>query len=178
MKALLDTCVIFPPVLRDVLLTVAARGVYEPLWSARILEEWARAARRHGCEEEARDLATAMNTQFPAACVPPRPGLEARLNLPDPDDIHVLAAAITGNADVIVTHNAGDFPQNVLRAEGVERREPDGLLWEMWSHHPDAVTAALQTVHRRAEVMAGQEVSLKALLKRARLPRLAKAVTA
>lgn len=178
MRAVLDTCVIFPPVMRDVLLSVAARGLYQPLWSDRILEEWARAARRHGQEDIARDLGRAMNAQFPDALVPQRMGIEARLHLPDPDDIHVLSAAITGSADIIITVNASDFPQHVLRAEGVERREPDGLLWELWSHHPQTVADAVAQVHARAEAMAGAEVSLRALLKRARLPRLAKAVTA
>ncbi|MCJ8139236.1 RSP_2648 family PIN domain-containing protein [Falsirhodobacter halotolerans] len=177
MRAVLDTCVIFPPVLRDILLGCAARGLYQPLWSDRILEEWARAARRKGFGDAARDLAAAMDAQFPNAKVPPRPGLEGRLHLPDPADIHVLATAITGSADAIITLNAGDFPQHVLRAEGVERRAPDSVLWEMWSHDPKAVGAVLARVHARAEEMAGAEVSLRALLKRVRLPRLAKAVT-
>ncbi|WP_435168735.1 RSP_2648 family PIN domain-containing protein [Falsirhodobacter sp. 1013] len=176
MRAVLDTCVIFPPVLRDVLLSVAARGVYQPLWSERILEEWARAARRHGQEEAVRQTAAAMNAQFVGAMVGPRPGLEARLHLPDPDDIHVLATAIAGSADIIITVNASDFPQHVLRAEGVERRDPDGLLWEMWSHHAGPVSEAVSQVHQRAEAMSGGPVSRKALLKRARLPRLAKAL--
>lgn len=178
MRAVLDACVIFPPVMRDVLLTVAARGLYQPLWSARILEEWARAARRHRQEDMARNLGHAMNAQFPAALVPERQGLEARLHLPDPDDVHVLAAAITGSADIIITMNASDFPQHILRAEGVERREPDGFLWELWSHHPDIVGDAVAQVHARSEAMAGGDLSLRALLKRARLPRLAKALTA
>ncbi|WP_128254075.1 RSP_2648 family PIN domain-containing protein [Falsirhodobacter deserti] len=178
MRAVLDTCVIFPPILRDILLGVAAQGLYQPLWSARILEEWARAARRHGSEDEARAVAAAMNAQFADAMVPARSGLEGRLHLPDPNDIHVLATAITGSADIIITMNAADFPQHLLRAEGVERREPDGLLWEIWSHHPEAVAGAVARAHARAEELSGAEVSLRAMLKRARLPRLAKAVTA
>ncbi|QUS35366.1 RSP_2648 family PIN domain-containing protein [Falsirhodobacter algicola] len=178
MRAVLDTCVIFPPVLRDMLLGVAAQGVFVPLWSERILEEWARAARRHGSEDEARAVGAAMRAQFASATVPPRPGLEARLHLPDENDIHVLATAIAGSADVIVTFNAQDFPRHILAAEGVERRDPDSLLWEMWSHHPAPVAEVAQRVHRRAEEIAGQPVSLRALLKRAGLPRVAKAVTA
>lgn len=177
MRAVLDTCVIFPPVLRDILLGCAARGLYQPLWSDRILEEWARAARRKGFGEEARALIPAMEAQFPQAKVPPRPGLEARLHLPDPADIHVLATAITGSADVIVTLNAADFPQHVLRAEGVERQGPDGFLWAMWSDVPEDVANVVCGVHARAEALAGKEVSLRAMLKRVRLSRLAKALT-
>lgn len=177
MRAVLDTCVIFPPVLRDILLGCAARGLYHPLWSDRILEEWARAARRKGFGDDARTFIPAMEAQFPHAKVPPRPGLEARLHLPDPADIHVLATAITGSADVIVTLNAADFPRHVLRAEGVEREGPDGFLWAMWSRSPDIVADVVHGVHARAEEMAGADVSLRAMLKRVRLSRLAKALT-
>jgi len=98
--------------------------------------------------------------------------------LPDPNDTHVLAVAVASGADAIVTFNAQDFPRHVLAAEGVARRDPDGFLWELWSGAPDAVGAVIARVHARAEAMAGAPVSLKALLKRAQCPRLAKAVTA
>ena len=65
----------------------------------------------------------------------------------------------------------------MLAAEGVQRRDPDGFLWELWSGDPGRAGAVIARVHARAEEMAGGTVSLKALLKRASLPRLAKAVT-
>lgn len=178
MRVVLDACVIFPPILRDILLGVAAAGLYQPLWSERIIEEWARATRKIGplAEGEARIVAGAMNAQFPGAMQRAEPGLESRLYLPDPNDIHVLAVAIGSSADAILTFNASDFPRHTLAEEGVERRDPDGFLWELWSHHPDAVTAAVDRVHARAEQMAGAEVSRKGMLKRGRLPRLAKVV--
>lgn len=176
MKAALDTCVIYPPVLRAILLQAARAGLYRPLWSERILEEWARASIKMGSEAEVRAEAQAMRAVFPAAMVAPRPGLESRLHLPDENDIHVLATAIAGGADAIVTFNAQDFPRHTLAAEGLERRDPDGFLWELWSKHPDEMATILSRVHRDAEVMAGAPVSLKSLLKRARLNRLAKAV--
>ncbi len=178
MRLLLDACVLVPPVMRAVLVAVAGQGLFEPLWSARILEEWRRAARRFGAPEG--DLAEAaiarLSLSFPKATVPPQPGLEARLHLPDPDDIHVLAVAIAGSADAIVTLNARDFPRGTLAGEGVARRDPDGLLWELWSHHPDRVDAALEGVRADASRMSGEERALKPLLKRAKLTRLARAV--
>lgn len=180
MRLLLDACVIFPTVLREILLGCAAGGLFTPLWSARILEEWARASRRLGplAEGQARAEAAAMMAAFPQAMVPPQPGLESRLHLPDEADIHVLAVAIGGSADAILTFNAADFPRGVLAAEGVQRRDPDGFLWELWSFHPEAVGAVIAGVHARAEAISGAPVSLRALLKRSQLPRLAKALQA
>lgn len=173
-RLVLDACVLVPPVLCDCLLRVAVAGLYRPLWSARILGEWAHAAARRG--DRADSLIARAVAAFPGALVPPAPGIEARLHLPDPDDIHVLATAIAGSADAIVTWNATDFPRGPLRAEGVDRRDPDGLLWEMWSHHPQTVGDALEGVRAGAERMAGVPVELAPLLRRARLTRLARAV--
>ncbi|HAW46978.1 MAG TPA: PIN domain-containing protein, partial [Roseovarius sp.] len=65
--------------------------------------------------------------------------LEARLWLPDPADTHVLAAAIAGSADGILTLNARDFPRNVLAEEGVWRTDPDGFLHGIWQAQPGMV---------------------------------------
>ncbi|MEA5162319.1 PIN domain-containing protein [Cereibacter johrii] len=180
MRVVLDACVLFPTVLREILLGCAARGLFVPLWSERILEEWARATRRLGplAEVQARGEGTALRAAFPSATIPPQPGLEARLHLPDEADIHVLAVAIAGHADAILTFNAADFPRGTLSAEGLARRDPDGFLWELWSFHPEAVAAAVEEVRARAEAISGAPVALKGLLKRVRLPRLAKALQA
>jgi len=180
MKAVLDACVIFPPVLRDLLVGVAARGLYQPVWSDRILREWGRATAKlgAGAMAEAEVRAGVLRADFPQALAREQPGIEARLMLPDPDDVHVLAVAIGSHADCIVTFNAADFPRNILSEEGLDRRDPDGFLWELWSHHPGEVGQVIHDVHARAEAMAGVPVSLKALLKRAKLGRLARAVMA
>lgn len=141
MKVVLDACVLYPTVLREILTGVARAGLYTPLWSDRILEEWARATRKIGplAEGIARGEAAQLISAFPKASIAPQPGLEARLHLPDENDIHVLAVAIAGSADAIITFNARDFPRHVLEGEGLVRRDPDGFLWEIWSHNPDAV---------------------------------------
>lgn len=178
MRVVLDACVLFPTVLREVLIGVARAGLYRPLWSDRILEEWARAARRFGPGDEviARGQIAALRAEFPAACVLPQPGLESRLHLPDQNDIHVLASAIAGHADVIVTFNAADFPRGVLAGEGLDRRDPDSFLWQLWSHHPDTVAACAEAVRAKAEQLSGEDQPIRALMKRARLPRLGKAL--
>lgn len=180
MKVLLDACVLYPTVLREILLAVAARGLFRPLWSARILEEWARATRKLGAvaEQMARGEVAQVQADFPAAMVQVPEAVAARLVLPDPDDVHVLAAAIGAGADVLLTFNHGDFPQHVLAAEGIQRRDPDGLLWELWSGNADTVAAAVTQVHAEAERLSGEALPLRAFLKRAGLPRLGKAMTA
>ena len=178
MRAVLDACVLYPTVLREMLIGAAEAGLYVPLWSARILEEWARATRKLGPAEEtfARGEIAALRAAFPGAEVAPRAGLEARLHLPDENDIHVLAAAIAGGADAIITLNRADFPGGTLAGEGLERRDPDGFLWQLWSHHPEALAEVARAVQARAEAALGAPQPLRALMKRARLPRLGKAL--
>ena len=81
MKVLLDACVIYPTVMREMLLGVAAQGAFTPLWSARILEEWARAARKigPGGEAQARGEIALLAIDWPEAEVSWSPSLEARL---------------------------------------------------------------------------------------------------
>ncbi|MDJ0827201.1 MAG: PIN domain-containing protein [Rhodobacter sp.] len=179
MKALLDACVLYPTVMREVLLAVAGQGLFTPLWSDRILEEWARAARKLGPEGEtlARGDIALIRAAWPNATIPRAPGIEARLWLPDQHDIHVLASAIAGSAEVLLTVNAQDFPQNALAAEGLVRRDPDRFLWQLWSEHPDRVADAVARVQATAERLSGEAQPLRKLLKKARLPRLGKALS-
>ena len=180
MKAVLDACVLYPTVLREILTGVAARGLYEPLWSDRILREWVLATAKLGpvAQAQAEGEAALLRARFPRAMLRENPAIEARLLLPDANDRHVLAVAVAAGADCIVTFNARDFPRHLLAEEGILRRDPDGLLWELWSHHPDVVAAVVMDVHATAQRLAGSELSLRALLKRAQLPRLAKALAA
>lgn len=175
MRVLLDACVLVPSVLRDILLGVAARGAFAPLWSARILEEWARATRRlpEGAEAVARSEIALLRARWPEAEVPPDPDLEGRLALPDPADRHVLAAAIGGRADVLLTFNRADFPTRTLGRHGILLREPDGFLWEL-EEEGQGVGVVVAEVRSLAETRSGQPLALRGLLRRAGLPRLGK----
>lgn len=178
MKALLDACVLYPTVLREILIGVAGQAVFTPLWSSRILEEWARATRKLGpvAEVQARAEIAALRAAWPGAEVALPDGLAARLWLPDPDDVHVLAAAIAGGADVVVTFNAADFPRGVLAEEGLMRQGPDEFLLSLWHVQPLPVAAAVASVRAEAERLSGQSWAMRALLKKAGLPRLGKAL--
>lgn len=178
MKAVLDACVLYPPILREILVGCAQAGLYQPLISERILGEWTRATAKLGAQAQAQaeTEAALLRAAHPRAMVRAQPAIEARLVLPDPDDLHVLAVAIAGHADAIVTFNASDFPGHVLAAEGIARRDPDGFLWELWSHHPETVAGVVAGVHAKACAIAGDTVPFKSMLKRARLNRLARAL--
>jgi hypothetical protein len=177
LKAFLDACVLYPTILREVLTGCAAAGLYRPLWSPRVLEEWARAARKlPDGEIVARGEIAALRARWPAAEVSPGAGTTARLWLPDPNDVHVLAAASDAGADVLVTLNLRDFPGRDVAAEGVRALGPDAFLMELWLVEGDAVAAVAERVRATAEAMSGTAQPMRALLKRARLPRLGKAL--
>ncbi|MFK7753738.1 MAG: RSP_2648 family PIN domain-containing protein [Sedimentitalea sp.] len=180
MKIVIDTCVLFPTVMREMVLGVAATGAFEPVWSARILEEWARAAHKLGPTgpAQARGEIALMSARWSNAETAVPPGLEARLWLPDPADVHVLALAVASPADAIMTLNAKDFPRNILAEEGLLRVDPDTHLLHAFQANPDTIKAVGTTVLGEANRLSGQEWEMRALLKKARLPRLAKALTA
>lgn len=178
MRVVIDACVLFPTVMREVVLALAEQGLFEPKWSERILEEWARAAAKLGPDGEmqARGEVALVKARFPKAIVPPHAGLEARLWLPDPADIHVLAAAVSSSADAILTVNAMDFPKNILAEEGLERLDPDAFLLSLHEAQPATVRAAAQGVRDEAIRLSGEDWTFRALMKKARLPRLGKAL--
>ncbi|MEX0368394.1 MAG: RSP_2648 family PIN domain-containing protein [Ruegeria sp.] len=180
MRAVLDTCVIYPTVMREMLLGAARQGHFTPLWSARILEEWARAAIKLGPEGEAQARAeiALIRANWPKAEIKPAAGIEARLWLPDVADIHVLATAVAASADTIVTVNAKAFPRNILTEEGLTRTDPDNLLHQFWQQNSESIASVAAQVLAEANRLSDNQWTLRPLLKKARLPRLAKALSA
>ncbi|MBT5296243.1 MAG: PIN domain-containing protein [Octadecabacter sp.] len=176
MRVLIDACVLYPTVMREVVLGVAAKGLFDPRWSPRILEEWARAARKIGPQGEtiARGEIAAITARFPRAQVQIPQGVEARLWLPDSNDIHVLAAAVGCSADAVMTVNAKDFPRNELADEGLQRVDPDGFLVDLAIQHPDAVQSVGEAVLTEARRLSGEPWEMRKLMRKARLPRLGK----
>ncbi|MCX7645952.1 MAG: PIN domain-containing protein [Rhodobacteraceae bacterium] len=177
MRAFLDACVLYPTVLREVLLAAAGEGLFEPLWSPRVLEEWARAAARLGpvAEARARGEIALLKARLPDALVADDPG--SGLLLPDLADAHVAAAARAAGADLVVTLNLRDFPPRAMAALGLRAEHPDAFLDALRRADPAAVARAAERVRAEAERLSGEPQPLRPLLKRAKLPRLAKALT-
>ena len=178
MKVLIDACVLYPTVLREIVIATADRGLFMPLWSERILEEWRRAAEKRGETGIAEVEITALRARFPAAMVHSTAETEARLSLPDADDIHVLAAAIDGGADELLTLNLRDFPTRTLARDGIQLRAPDTFLLEQFYNDSSTLKDVLDEVLDKAAGHGIDTSHPRGLMKRARLPRLGKAVYA
>ena len=148
----LDACVLYPVPIRDLLLSLASAGLYQPKWSALIQDEWSRNLLANRADLTAAQLqrtATMMNTAFPDADVEGYEVFIPTLTLPDPDDCHVLAAALRSQADVIVTMNLKDFPVPYLRTFDVEVQHPDEFIGNLLDLNPaKALEAFRQQVSR------------------------------
>jgi len=130
--AVLDTNVIYPVEIRDLLFWFAHYDLYTPKWSTHVFDEWRDVMIRKGVNEEEAEKRTARaNLAFPDALVTKYNGLIKGLTLPDPKDCHVLAAAIKCNANVIVTNNLKDFPTEYLASFGVDVKSADDFLTDI-----------------------------------------------
>lgn len=143
--AVLDACVLYPYSLRDTLLRFAEAEFYAPLWSERILDEMERSVVGNGGRPEAlvrtRQL---MGQAFEAASVSADAieALEPSMTN-DPGDRHVLAAAVSANADVIVTANLKHFPESSTALHEVDIQHPDEFLTHLYDLDRHASVAIL-----------------------------------
>lgn len=145
--ALLDANVLYPAYLRDVLLRIAAAEVYQVRWSEQILDEMARnlkrkvSAPRH---HEIDRMVEKMKTAFPEAMVTGHENLIPSMTNHE-EDRHVLAAAVRGRADVIVTSNLKHFPRSACAPLNVDVQPPDRFLCYQWElRRPEYLTAVLE----------------------------------
>ncbi len=152
-RAVLDACVLYPPGLRNLFMWLALESVFVPKWTAQIHEEWISNALEgdakrndppqltRGKLERARSL---MDHHSVGSNVTGYERHIASLSLPDPDDRHVLAAAIESDTDTIVTFNVRDFPKSALAHHGVEAIKPDDFLCELYDGEPALFWGAVE----------------------------------
>lgn len=150
--ALLDANVLYPAPLRDVFLQLAVADLFQAKWSADIHREWIDALLRNEPQRDRAALERTRDLMDKATrdCVvvgyePLIPGL----SLPDPDDRHVLAAAIAGRCDVIVTQNLRDFPDEALLPFSIEAQHPDEFLVNHLALAPGIFCSAVRKVRAR-----------------------------
>lgn len=131
-KCVLDTNVIYPIEVRDLLFWFAHYELYTPKWSEHIFDEWISVMKRKGIDEaETKRRTETANKAFPDALVINYSGLISGLKLPDEKDRHVLAAAIKTNANVIVTNNIKHFPEDYLASFGLTVKTADDFLTDI-----------------------------------------------
>ncbi len=132
------------------LLSLAEAGLFRPRWSDRILDETEKAILRitKGNADTLRQR-EAIERAFPEGLVNGFEIFEDTLSLPDPDDNHVLAAAIETAAAVIVTENLGHFPASALDQHSIEARSADDSIADAIDLHPFEAISALELMRRR-----------------------------
>jgi hypothetical protein len=148
--ALLDACVLYPAPLRDLLLSIAVTGLFRARWTDQIHEEWIAALVREGRDrsvlERTRRL---MDAAVPDCLIKGYEGVINSLKLPDEKDRHVLAAAIVGSADVIVTLNLSDFPAKALDPYDIEAQHPDDFIVRQLDLSEELVYGAVKAQRAR-----------------------------
>ncbi len=128
----LDTNVMYPLWIRDLMLWFAHHELYTPKWSQHIFDEWTEVMKRKGISENDRiKRISIVSVAFPDALVENYEPLIPTLNLPDIKDKHVLAAAIKTNANLIVTNNLKDFPADYLASFGLSAKNADDFLTDI-----------------------------------------------
>jgi predicted nucleic acid-binding protein len=153
LAAVLDSCVLYPAPLRDFFMRLAVK-LYQPKWTDTIHEEWIR-----NVLEDRPDLTLAqltrtrqlMDRHGGACLVTGYEALIPTLTLPDPDDRHVLAAAITAQAPIIVTFNLSDFPAETLAFHKTRAVHPDDFAVSLYESEPEPFVQLVK-LHRQALV--------------------------
>jgi len=161
-----DACVLYPALLRNVMLQFATTELFRTRWTDAIHDEWTRSLRIDKPDITPEQIAryrSAINDAVPDCLVTGYEPLMKGLVLPDANDRHVLAAALRCRAEVIVTSNLRDFPDDVLSPLGVRVEHPDEFVLHLIDLAPATVCAAIKTVRARLKKL---EYSADALLDR------------
>jgi len=151
--ALLDACVLFPIAVADSLMSLATAGLFAAKWTQRIEQEWIAnleelrpglKGRLQGRRDDMREAVPDWEVNESAWA-----SLVGNIKLPDPDDQHILAAAIAGHTDCIVTANLRDFPAEIVAPYGIEVIHPDRFIIHQWDLDHIATMAAFKGMRGR-----------------------------
>jgi predicted nucleic acid-binding protein len=148
---ILDACVLYPAPLRSYLLYLAQTGLYRARWTEQLHDEWMRNAVANNSNltlEKLQPTRLAMDKHVPGCLIEGYESLTESIILPDPDDRHVVAAAIAGQAEGIVTFNLKDFPDSELEQYELKAIHPDEFLSDMFEHNPSLAVLAAQRQRR------------------------------
>ncbi|MDH0736035.1 PIN domain-containing protein [Achromobacter spanius] len=176
----LDACVLMSGILRRLLLRLAEAGVFTPVWTERIGEEWRRNAARIWDipPEVLADFWAEMNASFPQANEVDTQVYEASLRYSDPKDFHVIAAGLARRARCglqqppvvqVLTWNLKDFNRSELRRQGLDVYNPDRMLVQWWQADPARMREAVAQIPADYVALDREPLPLSTILHRERL---------
>ena len=150
-KIVLDANVLYSARLRDLWMELGVSGLVDLVWTEQIEAEWIAAVLRSRpeLEQHLRRTAVVMRQVLPNACIVVDPTHELGLALPDPDDRHVVAAAVTIRAESIVTFNVKNFPPDLVTSLQIEIVTADTQLLRVAMDDEEGFLAAVASVRRR-----------------------------
>ena len=173
-SAVLDANVLYSAPLRNYLLQLASFGIYDPLWTDAIHEEWIRSLLKVRPDIKRASLETRrrlMDSNFYRSKVTDYVPIIETLSLPDPDDRHVLAAAINGHAQKIITANLKDFPAKALTAYHISAVHPDDFVLECITREK---TKALKALKNQVKYLKNPPIPIEKVLENLKRSGLAK----
>jgi predicted nucleic acid-binding protein len=176
--AVFDACVLYPAPLRSLLMYLAMTDLFRARWTEDIHAEWMRNVQKDYPDvtpEKAGRIRELMNAHVRDCLVTGYEDLIEALTLPDPNDRHVLAAAIRAGADVIVTANLSDFPAETLKQYGIEAQHPDEFIHHLLDLAPSVVCGAAK---RQRESLKNPPMTVEAFLESLERQGLAQTVAA
>lgn len=153
--AVCDACVLYSITMADLLTSLGEAGLYHPRWTREIHDEWMRnLIENRGksgavTSEKLEARRDAMIEAVEDSLIEDYEDLIPTLTLPDSDDRHVLAAAIKAEANLILTINLKDFPDQTLAAWNMTAEHPDDFITELLRSDQDAVETVLQEMRAR-----------------------------
>ena len=165
MLVVYDASVLYPPSIRDLFIRLAIAGLVEVKWTDQILDEFVNAVVR--AHPDAKDSVSRsrklMEKYLPQAKVTGYKSLVPILDLPDPDDRHVLAATIHSGAEIIVTYNLKDFPREKLDAYDIRAWSPDLFVSNLLKDNTQKI---IRILRRQASSLKNPPATFEILLDR------------
>jgi excisionase family DNA binding protein len=146
-RVFIDTNVLFPFSVMDLMLALTEDGIHDVMWSDDLLDEWERVIvrERHRSPDAAAAITTTIRQFFADTCIPVESyqGLVAEVDGPDPDDNAHMAAAVAGRVESLVTWNVKDFDCGFTRKHAINIVDPDQYLCALYEEFPDEVLATI-----------------------------------
>ena len=177
--AVFDACILYPFRLRNIIIQAAVDRLVDGRWTNQIHDEWMRTLAADAPAipfERLQSTRRLMNDALPDATVIGYEDRISTISLPDPDDRHVVAAAIAAGASVVPTWNLRDFPPAALKKFGLRRQTPDAFLADLYDRAPVLMVGSLGNARRNLNKSRVSVPEFLDILQNQKLGQLAKRV--